>query len=203
MSTTVSAGLLTGLPRTEAGFLLPPKLVEEDRIHFERAMFESTYRSRYFQPRGWVSSALRRVWIYLRSCVRWVMVSLTRTRGKGVEFIVPVMVNDLRRLRYRGEFFAADEKIRTTPQLLLAHPIVAAEVANVYLDFGHIREARAIIDGSVLPASIKQTGWMYREEVTVLALISLCIDLQRTLDFKEAQFVFENIEDVFLRLDCT
>jgi hypothetical protein len=203
MANTIPAGLQTGLLRTDAGFLLPPKFIDKDRLDFERAKYEPKYSSLYFQPPGWIISVLRELRIYVRSWMKRVMAFVNRACGRGIEALVPDMVTDLRYLRYSGNFFAADEKIRTTPHTLLSHASVAAEAANLYLELGHIRAARAVIDGSVLPHAIQQEGWLYREEIVVLAIISLLVDVQRTMDFAEAQFVFENVEDIFLRLDCT
>ncbi|KIN07097.1 hypothetical protein OIDMADRAFT_22002 [Oidiodendron maius Zn] len=69
----------------------------------------------------------------------------------------------------------------------------------MYLHFGHIRVARAIVDSSEYGSSREHLEMAYREETVVLALISAVIDIQPKLDFGRAVIIFESVQAVFFR----
>ena len=202
MTTTISAGLRTGLPVTQTSIFLPPKLIEEDRRTFLAASSQPWYRSRHFQPSGWGSWALREFRIFFRSWTNWAAGSLRWALGQPIEHLAQSLAEDLRRRRYTEGFFATDENIRTASSTVMRDPLVTAAAAEVYLHYGHIRAARAIIDASILPGATKEDGWMAREDVAMLALISLYIDVHRKLDFRNALSVLDKLDAIFLRLDC-
>lgn len=199
MASIQPTNLSGDLRRNELGFLLPPKYLTTDRLTFERARLNAV---RYHGSIGILSQMVHGTKLYLRRCLGHLQYLLQLFRGRSKASIVTDILDDLRQSRYSKDFQTAHDMIRATPRSLLQHPLVSAEAATVYIEHGHIDLARDSIEASILPMAIEQTDWMYRVDVSMLALISLSIDIQQNMDWTEALYVFENIEDVFLRLNC-
>ena len=195
------------LPGNSIELQYPPKLFEDDRRAFLNASSLPRYRLPPFRVPFWTASShgyrmLREIRILSRAITNPMFEISQIILRKNKEDRAKVIVGDLRRTIFHGNVSQMDEKLRSTSSRLLGLSVVATYAAYFYLECGHFRAARAIIDASVLSFATTQTEWIYREDVTVLALISCYINIHIFLDFEKALLFLEQVEAVFVRLDC-
>jgi hypothetical protein len=108
----------------------------------------------------------------------------------------------LRQFIWREDAIGAHEYICSLEPSLKTEPIFTGAAASTYMHFGHFERAAAIIEHSTLKELVSESGWILKEDVAWLALIAAQGEAQREFKFEDLISLLNEIEDIYIDLNC-